>query len=89
MSENPKLRADVLTRDVDDEILIYDPKNGEVFLLNATAAAIIELCDGHTPIPSIVQEIVKALAADPETVQKDVNKILLDMKQKGILEWSG
>ena len=46
MSERPKLRKDVLQREVEDELWRYDPKNGETLLLNATAAVAVACDEG-------------------------------------------
>jgi len=86
MRENPKLREDLVTREVESEFLVYDPETGEIYLLNGTAAGIAEMCDGTTPVADIVAEIVEVFGADPAQVAADVESALADLRAKGLLE---
>ncbi len=65
------------------KLALLSPEN--IMLLNATGAAIVELCDGRT-----VAEIVAALAlrfsAPPERLQAEVTSYLLRLRDKGLLE---
>jgi hypothetical protein len=86
MIERPRRRDDLLVRDVEEELLIYDLRNGDTSLLNGTAAAIFDMCDGQTPVSVMAEEILSVLLADPETVRDDVRRIIGEMVEKGILE---
>jgi hypothetical protein len=44
----PRARVDCLSREFDDEVLIYDPQRHEGHCLNSTAAAVWRLCDGSS-----------------------------------------
>jgi hypothetical protein len=47
----PGARVDCLSRQLDDEVVIYDPKRHQGHCLNSTAAAVWKLCDGkHSPL---------------------------------------
>lgn len=88
-SLKPRLRKDVLQREVEDELLLYDPKNGETLLLNATAASILDLCDGERDASAIADAIVSVLdSADADAVLADVQKTLEDLRAKSMLETS-
>ena len=76
MKRYPSLRSDLLTREVDLEVVVYDPKTGEVYLLNPTAASIAEMCDGKTSLSQISQTIVDLLQVDRTQVEKDVTQIV-------------
>jgi hypothetical protein len=90
MSRLPQLRADVLTREVEDELLLYDAKNGETLLLNATAASILDLCDGERDAGAITKVIVEVVpGAEKSVVQADVQKTLAELQAKGFLEDAG
>lgn len=89
MSRKPKLRSDLLTREVEDEFLVYEPEGGEVYLMNPMAAAILELCDGSRDAAAIAAEILDVLEADPQTVQADVERALEELSEKKLLEWEG
>jgi len=88
MSGYPRRRADLFRRDVEEELLLYDPRTGEVFLLNGTAAAIFELCDGSRSPQAIADEILTVLPADPDQVLADVHRILEEFTKGGLLEGS-
>ena len=87
MSRKPKLRSDLLTREVEDEFLVYEPEGGEVYLMNPMAAAILELCDGSRDAAAIAAEILDVIEADPHTVQADVERTLEELSAKKLLEW--
>jgi len=86
MKERPKTRIDLVNETVEDEVVIYDPKNHNVHHLNPMAGVIWELCDGnHTP-KEISEEILGILEASPTQVEKDVTKTLEGFQRKGLLE---
>jgi PqqD family protein of HPr-rel-A system len=86
MMERPKLREDVLLREVEDELLLYDPKTGETLLLNNTAAAIAEMCDGSRSPASIIEEVVSLVEGDPAQIETDIHKIIGDLRERGFVE---
>ena len=86
MVEKPKRRADIINEDVDDETIIYDPKSHNVHHLNPIAGVIWELCDGNRTTREIAEKIVGVLKADPSQVERDVNKTIQDLQEKGLLE---
>jgi PqqD family protein of HPr-rel-A system len=86
MSQLPNIREDVLSREVEDELLLYDPKSGETLLLNASAAVIADLCDGEHDADAIAQSILEALPdADGDLVRADVKKTIDELRDKGML----
>ena len=59
------VRRDLLVRDINDEVTLYDRNTNKAHCLNSTAAAVWRLCDGHKSIA----EIARALQdADEELV---------------------
>lgn len=85
--QKPRLRSDLVTRDVADDFLVYDPDNGETYLLNPTAAAIVELCDGTTDAAAIADEIATITHADRAPVLVDVERTLQDLTKKRLVVW--
>ena len=86
MVSHPRLRTDLILREVEDELLLYDPDNGETLLLNPTAAAIAELCDGQLGPDAITDEILAAIEVERDAVRGDVDKVLAELDIKGFLE---
>ncbi len=88
MSGYPRKRADLFVREVEEELLLYDPHTGEVFLLNETAASIFDLLDGSRSPQDVADELLRLLPADPDQVLADVHRILEEFKKGGLLEES-
>ena len=42
----PDRRPDLIFRQIDDDVCVYDPVRDRILLLNATSALILDLCDG-------------------------------------------
>ncbi|HLA38073.1 MAG TPA: PqqD family peptide modification chaperone [Candidatus Brocadiales bacterium] len=86
MKERPKIRIDLINETVEEEVVIYDPKNHNLHHLNPMAGVIWELCDGnHTP-KEIAEEVVSVLETDPVQVERDVTKTIEEFQSKGLLE---
>ena len=54
-------QKDIVTKEIDGELLIYDCVRDEAHCLNFSAAAIWKLCDGRTGIPEMAQLISRAV----------------------------
>jgi hypothetical protein len=61
--ESPRARLDCLTRELEGEIVIYDPQRHAGHCLNATAAAVWKLCDGHNNPSEIASALSRQLSA--------------------------
>jgi PqqD family protein of HPr-rel-A system len=89
VNERPKLRPDLVRRDLEDDLLLFDPRCGEVHLLNVTAAAVAEMCDGQTSVPEMARELVAALSVDAATVEADLDRILGEFAAKELMDEGG
>lgn len=56
-SFRPRRRADVVRRGTSDETLLYDPHADAVHVLNQTALAVWDLCDGNHTAGDIEAEL--------------------------------
>jgi radical SAM protein with 4Fe4S-binding SPASM domain len=86
MKERPKRRSDTINEVIEDETVIYDPKNHNVHHLNPIASVIWEYCDGNHTAKEITEEIVKVLEAAHVQVEGDVTKTIEEFQGKGLLE---
>jgi hypothetical protein len=59
----PRARADCLSRQLDDEVVIYDPQRHQGHCLNSTAAAVWKLCDGKSNPSEIAGALSRQLSA--------------------------
>jgi hypothetical protein len=73
---NPTKSENLEVRKVGDEVLVHDPAHGKVHVLNATAGAILDLCDGSRSPGQIADSIAAATGADVAIVSRDVEDIL-------------
>jgi PqqD family protein of HPr-rel-A system len=88
-TERPLRRPDVWLRQAEGENVVYDPKTGAVHLLNATALAIWELCDGETTVEEMVSAICGLSGLPRDVVDEDVGRILEEFGQARILVREG
>jgi hypothetical protein len=58
----PKARLDCLSRQFEDEILLFDPIRQEGHCLNSTAAAVWRLCDGKSNPSQIAEALSRQLS---------------------------
>jgi len=84
----PRARPEVVFRSVAEDWVLYDPRNRDLHVLNATAAAVWSCCDGTLDEEGIVGELMEHLegAPDPETVRADVREALERFRSEGLLE---
>ncbi len=57
-----------------------------IFEIDATAAAVLELCDGKRDLGAIVAELAERYTAPAAVIEKDVVAMLADLKAKRVLE---
>jgi len=68
MKHFPKARKDnVITRELGDEVLIYDRSRDKALCLNQTAAFVWKQCDGRTSIAQIANRLGSEMSSDFET----------------------
>lgn len=58
----------IVTKEIDGELLIYDSSTDDAHCLNSSAAAIWKLCDGTTSIPEMAQSVSKALGVPVDEI---------------------
>jgi PqqD family protein of HPr-rel-A system len=82
------LRKDGLfLRQAKGENAVYDPATGKVHLLNATAWAIWDLCDGETDPGEMIDAICEISRMHRDLVSEDVRRILAEFDDAGLLRW--
>jgi hypothetical protein len=69
------------------ETLAYHPGTGGAHLLNETALAIWDLCDGETTPQEMVEAICQLCGMHPDVVSEDVARILSEFEDAGLVVW--
>jgi hypothetical protein len=83
----PKRAEGVTLRRAHDEIMLYDSAADRLHYVNATAAAIWELCDGETDRSEMVAAICLLTGMVPEIVREDVDGVLTKFADAGLVEF--
>jgi PqqD family protein of HPr-rel-A system len=83
----PVRKPEVWLRQAGDENAVYNPANGSVHLLNETALAIWDLCDGQTSADEMVTAVCELTGMHPDIVTEDVQRILGEFEEAGLLTW--
>jgi hypothetical protein len=87
LNKRPVRDAEVWLRKTTKETTIYDRGTGSVFLLNDTALAIWELCDGETTVEEMVTAVCELCGMHRDIVMEDVDRILTAFGAAGLLTW--
>jgi hypothetical protein len=82
----PRARRDVLIRELEDGIVLIDPKNDEVHTLNLSAAFIWDLCDGTHTVQEIAENIQKMPGAQDQDLLQIVADSIASFSKKGLFE---
>jgi Coenzyme PQQ synthesis protein D (PqqD) len=85
----PMRRKDVWLRQTKRENALYNPATSEVHLMNNTALAIWDLCDGETKPEEMMTAICELTGLPPEVVAEDLERILLEFDTAELIEWVG
>ncbi len=84
---HPLRRTDVVRRETPDETLLYDPQADAVHVLNRTALAVWDLCDGEHAAGDIEAELRRCFKVDPEAgIAEDVRRVLERFNREQLLK---
>ncbi len=82
----PRRRAEASGVELDDNVAVYDEVGQLLILLNRTAAAVWERCDGHTTAEEMTRDLSSAHDADPALVAEDVRRTLGKLAELGLVD---
>jgi hypothetical protein len=83
----PRVRDDVILRQLDDDWVVYDPDGNQLHVLNLAAVAVWTLCDGEMTVETMADElrdIFDAAPGRPEVVAQ-VRRVVDDLAAAGLL----
>jgi PqqD family protein of HPr-rel-A system len=72
-------------REVEDDVVAYDPLTDRTALLNDTSAFILARCDGAHSVGDIAHELATTYDVSTETASSDVESILARFRENGLL----
>ena len=69
-----------------DDLMVYDPSQQKVHVLNPTAALIFQLSDGHHDLDSLESELRASFAISPDqNLRSDILAAIESLREKGLL----
>ena len=83
-----KRRSDLSVRAVDQETVILDRARGLIHQLNSTASYVWDQCDGCSTTDGIVERFAQTFEIDPVSAERDVIKLLSEIRALNLLESS-
>ena len=83
----PARRTDVVLVDDGERSMLVAPDQDGTHVLNPTARAIWELCDGVTLPAEMVAAICQVFAITPERASADVDRTLEELTRVGLIAW--
>jgi PqqD family protein of HPr-rel-A system len=84
----PTARATLVLEEVGDELIVYDPARRMAHVLNAAAAAVLLMCDGHTSLDDLVATVAAESERPPGEVTSELTTILEQLSEQGLLDGS-
>ena len=83
----PQRRSDVELRDEGQETWLVTGDPAVAHLLNPTARAIWELCDGTTTLDEVVSAICEIFDVPPSTALTDVTNVVDEFAAADLVTW--
>ena len=82
----PTRRGQAWVRRGGDDTAVFNPETGALHLLNPSALAIWELCDGATTGQEMAGAIAELTALDIEAAAADVAVALSELERQGLID---
>lgn len=83
----PVRRAELEAHHDGEQAWLRDPGQSQAHVLNATAFALWELCDGITTPKEMVEAICTLFGVARGEAERDVELGLADLTRAGLVEW--
>jgi glycosyltransferase involved in cell wall biosynthesis len=81
----PLIRSELRIGRAEDDFIVYDPVTDQTALLNLSAAAVLDLCDGRKTVEEIVVALARATSVQPHEIVEDIEDTILDLAAKHLL----
>jgi hypothetical protein len=84
-ASHPQADPAVLTRELDGEAVLFDPRTGTVLHLNGSASAVWMLIDGRTSLAGVAAELARRFQTPVDVIQPEVGAAVADFETRGLL----
>ncbi len=87
MSEQrPAKRRGIQEQKLDSELMLHDPDNGNVHILNETSKTVWRLVDGRRTLNQIEMDMRKLFSVDEgQDIKNDIENVINELSEKGLL----
>ena len=85
LAEFTPVRKPLTSKELLDEIILYDDRTYKAHCLNRTAAAVWRLCDGNHSVADIAKAVVPGSESDPNAAGSVVWAALKQLGKSGLL----
>lgn len=82
----PSRRKDIFCRDLDGELILFDPLTNVTHRLNPTASFVFSCCDGETNLDQIIRDYQDTFSLDPEISRRDVEHVINSLNRLALLD---
>lgn len=84
-SHYPQARSDIILREFQGDLVVYDPVQDRTAILNATAAVVFKACTGDNSLEIIINEYVSSFSLDFRAARQDVLSVLKELARLQLL----
>lgn len=82
----PVRRVGASAVELDDNLAVYDEVGQLMILLNSSAGAVWNLCDGSTTVAAMVRELAETYPNEASFIGEDVRGTLRKLAELGLVE---
>ena len=83
----PERAPNIAEYEVEEEIVLYDPRTDSAHVLNPTASIVWWLCDGDHKVKEIARELGDLYDKEPDAVRSDVDEIIEGFLGSRLIRW--
>jgi len=82
----PKVRENLMFKEMDDGAIIYEPEKEICYSLNVTAAYIWSLCDGKNSIENMIASVKSYFTSFTVEPESAIQEVIDDFRKNDLLE---
>lgn len=79
-------RSDIITREIDGEMVVLNHRLGQVHQFNTTASYVWNRCDGRTTVEQIVDMVSKEYGISAVDIGEDIANIIAEFIGKELVD---
>jgi hypothetical protein len=82
----PVRREGASAVELDDNLAVYDDVGQLMILLNSSAGAVWNLCDGSTTVAAMIRELAETYPDQASVIGEDVRETLRKLAELGLVD---